>query len=164
MDINGWIDIKDIIRQFKKRDERRYHWLRPHHFRAVSETDPKGRYEVRGNMIRATYGHTSRLNWIFQRRISSLYFPCGPDEVEALLEAGLIPSGRAHVHLSGSIRSQVMQARCITIGRSYLTWTQQEWWLPAIPFGMRVSLSTLQRASILNSYQSLTLMTQKCRL
>ena len=59
MDINGWIDIKDIIRQFKKRDERRYHWLRPHHFRAVSETDPKGRYEVRGNMIRACLLYTS---------------------------------------------------------------------------------------------------------
>ena len=58
MDINGWIDVKDIIRQFKKGNKRRYHWLRPHHFRAISETDIKGRYELRGNMIRATYGHT----------------------------------------------------------------------------------------------------------
>ena len=31
MDINGWIDIKDIIRQFKK-GNKRFHWLRPHHF------------------------------------------------------------------------------------------------------------------------------------
>ena len=37
MDINGWVDVKDIISRFKKQDERRYHWLRPHHFRAVSE-------------------------------------------------------------------------------------------------------------------------------
>ncbi len=56
MDINGWIDVKDIIKQFKGSNERRYHWLRPHHIRAISETDPKGRYEVRANVIRATYG------------------------------------------------------------------------------------------------------------
>ncbi len=107
MDINGWIDVKDIIRQFKKRDEKRYHWLRPHHFRAISETDPKGRYEVRGNMIRATYGHTVEieLDLPTDNIPPSLYFPCGPDEVETLLETGLVPSGRAHVHLSGSIRS-----------------------------------------------------------
>ena len=107
MDINGWIDVKDIIRQFKKRDEKRYHWLRPHHFRAISETDPKGRYEVRGNMIRATYGHTVEieLDLPTDNIPPSLYFPCGPDEVKTLLETGLVPSGRAHVHLSGSIRS-----------------------------------------------------------
>ena len=40
MDINGWIDVKDIVFQFKKSNERRFHWLRPHHFRAISETDP----------------------------------------------------------------------------------------------------------------------------
>ncbi|MEC7700885.1 MAG: RNA 2'-phosphotransferase, partial [Candidatus Thermoplasmatota archaeon] len=58
MDINGWIDVRDIIRQFQNSDKRRHHWLRPHHLRAISETDSKGRYEVRGNMMRATYGHT----------------------------------------------------------------------------------------------------------
>ena len=58
-------------------------------------------------MIRATYGHTVEieLDLPTENIPSSLYFPCGPEEVEALLEAGLIPSGRAHVHLSGSIRS-----------------------------------------------------------
>ena len=39
MDINGWIDVKDIIRQFKK-GGKRFHWLRPHHFTAIAETDP----------------------------------------------------------------------------------------------------------------------------
>ena len=27
MDINGWIDVKDIVFQFKKSNERRFHWL-----------------------------------------------------------------------------------------------------------------------------------------
>ena len=29
MDINGWIDVKDIVKQFKGSNERRNHWLRP---------------------------------------------------------------------------------------------------------------------------------------
>ena len=107
MDINGWIDIKDIIRQFKKSNERRYHWLRPHHFRAISETDPKGRYEVRGNVIRATYGHSLEieLDLPTDNIPTSLFYPCSPDEAENLLEVGISPSGRSHVHLSATVRS-----------------------------------------------------------
>ena len=40
MDINGWIDVRDIVRKFKD-SGRRQHWLRPHHLRAISETAPK---------------------------------------------------------------------------------------------------------------------------
>tara|TARA_Y100000766_G_scaffold97539_1_gene83194 strand:+ start:2540 stop:3265 length:726 start_codon:yes stop_codon:yes gene_type:complete len=107
MDINGWIDIKDIIRQFKRSNERRYHWLRPHHFRAIAETDPKGRYEIRGNVIRATYGHSLEieLDLPTDNIPPSLFYPCSPDEAENLLEVGITPSGRSHVHLSATVRS-----------------------------------------------------------
>mgnify|MGYP006170533891 FL=1 len=107
MDINGWVDVKEIIRSFKKQNERRYHWLRPHHFRAVSETDGKGRYEVRGNMIRATYGHTLdiELDLPTDNIPESLFYPCNPEEANNLMEVGITPSGRSHVHLSGSIRT-----------------------------------------------------------
>ena len=106
MDINGWIDVKDIIRQFKK-GGKRYHWLRPHHFTAIVETDPKGRYEVRGNTIRATYGHTVEieLDLPTDNIPDALYFPCDPKQTENLLEVGISPSGRAHVHLSATIRN-----------------------------------------------------------
>lgn len=106
MDINGWIDIKDIIRQFKK-GNKRFHWLRPHHFTAIAETDPKGRYEVRGNTIRATYGHTVEieLDLPTDNIPDALYFPCDPEQAENLLEVGISPSGRAHVHLSATIRN-----------------------------------------------------------
>jgi len=107
MDINGWIDVKDIIYQFKKSNERRFHWLRPHHFRAISETDPKGRYEVRGNMMRATYGHSLEieLDLPTENIPPLLYYPCSPDEAENLIEVGISPSGRSHVHLSATIRA-----------------------------------------------------------
>ncbi len=107
MDINGWIDVKDIIRQFKQSGGKRFHWLRPHHFRAIVETDQKGRYEVRGNTIRATYGHTVEieLDLPTDNIPDALYFPCDPEQTENLLDVGISPGGRAHVHLSASIRS-----------------------------------------------------------
>ncbi len=107
MDINGWIDVKEIIRQFKKQGGKRFHWLRPHHFVAISETDPKGRYEIRGNTIRATYGHTVEieLDLPTDNIPDSLFYPCNPAEAENIMEVGISPSGRAHVHLSASIRS-----------------------------------------------------------
>ncbi len=112
MDINGWIDVRDIVNKFKS-SGRRQHWLRPHHLRAVSETDLKGRYEVRGNMMRATYGHTVEIELDLPTSDipDALFFPCDPDEAENLVEVGLNPGDRAHVHLSLSIRAAAEAGR-----------------------------------------------------
>ena len=112
MDINGWIDVRDIVRKFKD-GRRRQHWLRPHHLVAISETDPKGRYEVRGNMMRATYGHTVEIELDLPSSDipDSLYYPCDPNEAENLIEIGISPGGRAHVHLSASIRNAAEAGR-----------------------------------------------------
>ncbi|HIC75848.1 MAG: RNA 2'-phosphotransferase [Methanobacteriota archaeon] len=107
MDINGWVDVKDIVRQFKKQGGKRNHWLRPHHLSAIVETDPKGRYDIRGNTIRATYGHTVEIEIDLptENIPDALYYPCDPVETENLLEVGISPSGRSHVHLSASIKT-----------------------------------------------------------
>ena len=107
MDINGWVDVKDIVRKFKKQGGKRNHWLRPHHLSAVVETDPKGRYDIRGNTIRATYGHTVEIEIDLptDNIPDALYYPCDPVETENLLEVGISPSGRSHVHLSASIKT-----------------------------------------------------------
>jgi putative RNA 2'-phosphotransferase len=107
MDINGWVDVKDIVRQFKKQGGKRNHWLRPHHLSAIVETDPKGRNDIRGNTIRATYGHTVEIEIDLptDNIPDALYYPCDPVETENLLEVGISPSGRSHVHLSASIKT-----------------------------------------------------------
>lgn len=106
MDINGWIDVRDIVRKFKDGGRRPQHWLRPHHLRAISETDPKGRYEVRANMMRATYGHTVEIELDLPSNDipDSLYYPSNPAEAENLIEVGISPGDRSHVHLSASIK------------------------------------------------------------
>ena len=87
MDLNGWVDIREMVEALKKRD-RRMHWLRPHHIRAVSETCTKGRYDVRGDMVRATYAHTVEieLDLPSDDTPNLLYYPCGVDEESHMIE------------------------------------------------------------------------------
>ena len=65
MDINGWVSTRELADSISGQ-RRHYHWLRGWHFEAIANADEKGRYQVEGEMIRATYGTPSRLNSICQ--------------------------------------------------------------------------------------------------
>jgi putative RNA 2'-phosphotransferase len=117
MDEQGFVDIRDIVSMVKGRDQNRWKWLRPHHIEAMVETDPKGRYQISGADVRATYGHTIKLelNLPTDNVPEELYYPATDEEAELILEAGLMPTDRAMVHLSltyddavtaGSVRSE----------------------------------------------------------
>ena len=101
MDEQGFVSLKDFIGALKRQRER-YHWLRPHHIIAIIETDPKGRYQVSNDLIRATYGHSLPLNLNLptDNIPDTLYYPTTPEEFDILLETGLKPSDRKQVHLS----------------------------------------------------------------
>jgi putative RNA 2'-phosphotransferase len=101
MDDQGFVDMRDIVGVVKEKNPR-MHWLRPHHIVALVDTDPKGRYQVSGNSVRATYGHTIELemNLNTENVPDYLYYPTAPEETDLILESGLYPSDRAMVHLS----------------------------------------------------------------
>ena len=114
MDINGWVDIREFVEALRDKEQRRFgRWLRQHHIKAVVECDGKGRYEVRGNTVRATYGHTVEieLDLPTDNIPNALYFPCGNDELEVLMDIGLLPGDRSHVHLSQTIDKAVEAGR-----------------------------------------------------
>jgi putative RNA 2'-phosphotransferase len=77
-------------------------WLRPTHIIGLVETDPKGRYQVENNHVRATYGHSIELSMSLptDNIPERLYYPAEPDSVEALMKDGLHPGDRTMVHLS----------------------------------------------------------------
>ena len=54
MDINGWVNTRELSDAISNQ-RRHYHWLRGWHFEAIANSDEKGRYQVEGEMIRATY-------------------------------------------------------------------------------------------------------------
>ncbi len=101
MDSRGWIDLSDIARAISQRHPM-YHWLRPHHLVAIAETDAKGRYEVKDDRVRATYGHTLEvdLDLPTENIPDRLYFPVTAEEAAIVLEVGLKPTDRRKVHLS----------------------------------------------------------------
>jgi putative RNA 2'-phosphotransferase len=101
MDDQGFVNLRDFVRALQ-RHQRRFHWVRPHHIIAVIETDPKGRYQVSNESIRATYGHSIELDLRLptDNIPEELYYPITPEEADIILETGLKPSDRKMVHLS----------------------------------------------------------------
>ena len=118
MDINGWINIGSMTDSFKEQ-RHYYHWLRPWHFKAICECDDKGRFQIEGDMIRATYAHSVEieLDHPTDDIPEALYWPCNPEEIETYLELGLKPSEKQnYVHLSKTIRN-AMEAGHVHIHR-----------------------------------------------
>lgn len=101
MDPQGWVALPQIVRAISQRHPA-YHWLRTAHLVAIVETDAKGRYEVRDDRVRATYGHTVeiQLDLPTENIPDQLFYPVTPDEAGIVLEVGLKPSDRRKVHLS----------------------------------------------------------------
>ncbi|HYA57123.1 MAG TPA: RNA 2'-phosphotransferase [Thermoplasmata archaeon] len=101
VDAHGWVPLAQIARAISQKHPP-YHWLRVQHLVAIAETDAKGRYEVRDDRVRATYGHTVDvdLDLPTENIPDQLYFPVTPEEASIVLEVGLKPSDRKKVHLS----------------------------------------------------------------
>jgi putative RNA 2'-phosphotransferase len=101
VDPQGWIELPKLVQAISSH-HRGYHWLRVHHLVGIAESDAKGRYEVRDERVRATYGHTVEveLDLPTENIPAALFFPVTPDEAGIVLEVGLKPSDRKKVHLS----------------------------------------------------------------
>ena len=101
IDTRGWVSLPQIVRAIGQKHPA-YHWLRTQHLVAIAETDPKGRYEVREDRIRATYAHTIEvdLDLPTENIPDHLYYPVTEEEAAIVLEVGLKPSDRKKVHLS----------------------------------------------------------------
>lgn len=102
MDEEGFVDIYRMVSSIKRKRGDRMRWLRPTHIIGLVETDPKGRYQVENNHVRATYGHSIDLSMSLptDHIPERLYYPADPDSIESLTKEGLHPGDRTMVHLS----------------------------------------------------------------
>lgn len=115
IDGHGWVDISEFVEAIGI-SRSGFHWLRNHHIEAIALTDPKGRYQIDGGMMRATYGHTIDVNLddLPLADIDEFFYPVTEEEIDIILEGGLNPIDRKNVHLSGSIEKALEAGRVRT--------------------------------------------------
>lgn len=102
LDNRGWIKTVDLIEVCKEK----YNWIDSEMILAVVATDPKGRFEVDGHKIRASYGHSVNhvdLEDNNQAVPDKLYHGTEPSNVDSIMKEGLKPMNRKHVHMTDDI-------------------------------------------------------------
>ena len=107
LDEEGFVEVGELYRAIRYRWPRGgYGWLRPEHVLAVALLDPKGRFELKGDLIRARYGHSVEVRPQYQRVVvdGTLYHGTWEGAVPAILREGLKPMKRLYVHLTSSLR------------------------------------------------------------
>ncbi len=115
LDEEGWVSIDELARAIKERWRNReaYAWLRPEHVLAVAMLDPKGRFEVRGERIRARYGHSVpvRIGYEEDRDSRTLYHGTTEKSYRSIVREGVKPGKRLWVHLSTDLEDATETGR-----------------------------------------------------
>jgi len=108
------MSIEELVKAIKTkwRHAELYQWLEPKHIYAIVALDPKGRFEIRENKIRARYGHSVKVNIRYRKtpipRI--LYHGTGKVVLPKILEEGLKPMKRLKVHLTEKFEDAIENA------------------------------------------------------
>lgn len=99
MNQHGWVDVDVLVDAMRTR----YKWSNREKLFSIIESDEKGRYEIKGNKIRARYGHSVDVDLDYdENTLPELYYGASREEVDILLEKGVRPVKQRYVHLSTS--------------------------------------------------------------
>jgi len=108
MDGHGFVDISSLIEAIGT-SRSGFNWLRPHHIKALVDTDPRGRYQIDGGMIRAKYGHSINVDLtdLPLSDANEFFYPVTEEESDIVIESGIRPIDRKKVHLSISVNKAI---------------------------------------------------------
>lgn len=96
----GWANLESLLEKLQER----WSEVNEEHVREVVNTDPKGRYEIRDDKIRARYGHSIDVDPDLENADKDvLYHGTTSEAFENILNEGLKSKGRQKVHLSTGI-------------------------------------------------------------
>lgn len=97
MDSRGWVDLiklGDVVRS-------RHRWAGKELVVALVMSDPKERYEISGDRVRARYGHSVDVELDHPANtLPKLYYGASEEEADRILEIGLKAASQRYVHLS----------------------------------------------------------------
>jgi putative RNA 2'-phosphotransferase len=100
LDQEGWLPLKELLASIKRRPG--WEWVQPADIRQVVETSDKQRFEFKGELIRARYGHSlaARPSYQVVEPPPILYHGTPRRNLPAIRRHGLKPMNRQYVHLS----------------------------------------------------------------
>ncbi|MFC1514962.1 RNA 2'-phosphotransferase [Candidatus Omnitrophota bacterium] len=98
LDKHGYAELKDVLALLRERFRQ---FTNETLFRVVDE-DEKGRFEMKDDKIRATYGHSIAVENPRESVAPPelLYHGTSPYNAEVIVSEGLKPMGRKYVHMS----------------------------------------------------------------
>lgn len=96
----GFIDIDKLVNAL--RNVKNYEWVQKDHVVAIARLDPKGRFEIIGNRIRARYGHSIpvKIRYVKVTYRGTLYHGTTMERLPSILREGIRPMKRKYVHLT----------------------------------------------------------------
>lgn len=105
IDENGWVSFEALARVVS----RRYPWANKWVLKAMIYSDEKKRYELKGDKIRARYGHSIevKLSDMPEAEEDTLYYGTSEEEASRMLEIGIKPVNQTYVHLSTTIEKSL---------------------------------------------------------
>jgi putative RNA 2'-phosphotransferase len=97
-----WIDVADTVQE-------RFQEVTEEQIRAVVTGSDKKRFELKEDKVRATYGHSFRVDLGLEpvEPPPQLYFGTARDLGQSILRKGLKPRDRQYVHLSPSVNEAI---------------------------------------------------------
>lgn len=109
LDDEGWVRLTDLIEAFQLGRDK-FTDLSPADFQAILAQSDKQRFELRGDKIRALYGHSTpqRIAKNPTEPPTVLYHGTAPETAEIVLKDGLKPMSRQYVHLSADVETARM--------------------------------------------------------
>lgn len=116
LDTEGYVDIELLILGIKKHLPK-YKHITLKDIAFIVENDEKGRYEIKNDCIRATYGHSIK-NKIIKTPVKPpdiLYHGTTKENASKILKTGLKSMGRQYVHLSKDIETAMVVGKRRTI-------------------------------------------------
>ncbi|MBV7270724.1 RNA 2'-phosphotransferase [Winogradskyella luteola] len=98
---DGWVEISLLIKSIQKVDSS-FSTLSVSDVKKMISTSKKKRHELKGNKIRATYGHSIQDKIIIKpfKPPKYLYHATKQKSLPSIFEKGLLPMKRQYVHLS----------------------------------------------------------------
>lgn len=104
LDKEGWVDIFGLIFQLRQKHVK-YMFLQKDHIEDVLKLCNKKRFEIKGNKIRALYGHsqTQSVEKEAKEPPPVLYQGTYPEVADKIMVEGIKPMSRQYVHMSTSV-------------------------------------------------------------